>query len=104
MPDVEAVHEAWRVIIEELEADLARVASGSAPRDGRRIASADWSPPEVAGPLPEEYANYVRDLIERQREAMIRLEDARRAAADGLGALRAATSRSDDAVYLDVEG
>ena len=102
MPDHEAIHESWQLIIGELEADLARVQSGHLA--GSRIVSADWSPPSIVGPLPDEYANYVRELIERQREAVTRLEQARRVTGEHLGAVRAASSSTGEAVYLDVEG
>ena len=102
MPDHEAIHESWQLIIGELEADLARVQSGDLA--GSRIVSADWSPPAIAGPLPEEFANYVRELIERQRDAVLKLEEARRVTGEHLGALKAASTSTGDSVYLDVEG
>jgi hypothetical protein len=104
LPDHEQVHESWRLIIEDLEADLARVVSGDVGEHSQRILSANWSPPAVAGPLPDEYANYVRELIERQREAVTRLEAARRVTGEHLGALKAAASTAGESVYLDVEG
>jgi hypothetical protein len=102
LPDHEAIHESWQLIIAELEADLARVQSGDIA--GSRIVSADWSPPAIVGPLPDEYANYVRELIERQREAVTRLEEARRVTGGHIAAVRAASSSTGEAVYLDVEG
>jgi len=104
LPDHEAIHESWRLIIEQLETDLARVQSGASASNGHRVVSAQWSAPAVAGPLPDEYANYVRELIERQREAVTRLEQARRITAEHLGAVRAASAGTGEAVYLDVEG
>lgn len=104
MPEQEAIHQSWRGIIADLEADLDRLQSGDLVGVGGRLGSADWSPPAIAGPLPEEYANHVRALIERQREAVTRLEQARRVTAEHLGAVRAASSGTGDAVYLDVEG
>lgn len=102
MPDHEAIHESWQLIIAELEADLARVQAGNIA--GERIVSADWSPPAIVGPLPDEYANYVRELIERQREAVTRLEEVRRVTGEHIGAVRAASSSTGEAIYLDVEG
>lgn len=102
LPDHDEVHESWRLIIAELEADLARVQSGDVA--GSRLASADWSAPALVGPLPDEYALYVRELIERQREAVTRLEQARRVTGEHIGAVRAASSSTGEAVYLDVEG
>lgn len=104
LPDQEAINDSWRQIIDELEADLARVDSGEVAGNGGRIRSADWSPPAIVGPLPDEYANYVRELIERQREAVTRLEEARRVTGEHLSAVRAAASSTGQAVYLDVEG
>ena len=103
MADHEAIHESWRVIIADLEADLAQLQAGG-ERSSEPMRSAQWSPPAVAGPLPDEYANYVRDLIARQREAVTRLEEARRVTGEHLSAVRAAASSTGEAVYLDVEG
>lgn len=102
LPDRQAIEDSWRIILDELEADLSRVQSGDV--GGTRIVSADWSPPALVGPLPDEYANYVRELIERQREAVTRLDEARRMTAGHLAAVRAASSSRGQAVYLDVEG
>ena len=89
------------MILGELERDLARLKSG----EGGRIASADWSPPTIVGPLPDEYAHMVRDLIEQQRLTLEALEDARRTTADHLAAVKAAEpARGHQAAYLDVEG
>ena len=104
MADQEEIHESWQGIIADLESDLARVQAGTVDRDGGRISSADWSPPAIVGPLPDEYANHVRELIARQREAVTRLEDAKRVTADHIGAVRAAAFTTGEAVYLDVEG
>jgi hypothetical protein len=104
LPDHEAIHESWRGIIDDLESDLARVQAGTVGRDGGRVSSADWSPPAIVGPLPDEYALYVRELIARQREAVTRLEEAKRVTGEHLGAVRAAATSTNDAVYLDVEG
>ncbi len=101
MPDREEVNASWRMILGELESDLARLTSGEAGR----IASADWSPPTLVGPLPDEYAHTVRDLIDRQRIALEVLDDARRKTGEHLAAVRAAEpSRGQQAAYLDVEG
>ncbi|MBX3099304.1 MAG: hypothetical protein KF761_06950 [Salinibacterium sp.] len=89
----------------ELEGDLARLTSGEALDDGGRIASADWSPPTMIGPLPDEYAHAVRDLIDRQRIALEALEETRRKTGDHLAAIKAAEPvRGHQAAYLDVEG
>ena len=105
MPEHEAINASWRLILSELENDLARLNSGEVLDDGGRIASADWSPPTLVGPLPDEYAHAVRDLIERQRVALEALEEARRRTAGHLSAVRAAEpARGQNAVYLDIEG
>ncbi len=106
MPDREAIDASWRLVIGELEADLARLSSGELGGDGARIVSADWSAPAMAGPLPDEYAHHVRSLIESQRQAIEQLEEERRVAAEHLSAVRAAESTRDRSrsVYLDVEG
>ena len=105
MPDHESIGASWRLIISELEDDLARLNSGEVLDEGGRIASADWSPPTVVGPLPDEYAPAVRDLIARQRVAIEALEEARRKTAGHLSAVRAAEpARGQSPVYLDVEG
>ena len=101
MPDREEINASWRTILGELEGDLARLTSG----EPGRIASADWSPPTIVGPLPGEYAHTARDLIDRQRIALEALEDARRTTGERLAAVRAAgPSRGQQAAYLDVEG
>ncbi|MCU1577830.1 MAG: hypothetical protein JWP19_34 [Rhodoglobus sp.] len=104
MGDHEALHESWRVIIEDLETDLARLQSAPHVPMDEPMLSARWSPPAVAGPLPDEYAIHVRDLIARQRDAVTRLEEARRVTGEHLSAVRAAASSTGEAVYLDVEG
>lgn len=105
MPDREEINASWRLILEELEGDLARVKSGEVLEDGGRIASADWSPPTIVGPLPDEYAHAVRELIDQQRVAIEALEEARRKTAERLSAVKAAEpSRGHQAAYLDVEG
>lgn len=102
MPDREEINASWRLILGELEDDVARLRSGDL--EGR-IASADWSPPTLVGPLPDEYAHTVRDLIEQQRLALEALEEARRSTGDRLAAVRAAEpARGHQAAYLDVEG
>ena len=104
MPDYEAIDASWRLVIGELEADIARLNSGDLA--GTRIGSADWSAPAMAGPLPDEYAQHVRGLIEAQREAIERLEEERRIAGEHIVAVRAAekTREHSRSVYLDVEG
>ena len=105
MPEYEAINASWRLILSELENDLARLNSGEVLDEGGRIVSADWSPPTVVGPLPDEYAHAVRDLIERQRVALEALEQARRTTAGHLSAVRAAEpARGQNPVYLDAEG
>lgn len=102
MPNYEAITESWRVILAELESDVERLKTG----EPGRLTSADWSPPTIVGPLPDEYAHYVRELIEAQREAIVALEDARRQTSDRLTAVRAAsaTTATAGAIYLDTEG
>ena len=105
MPEHEAINASWRLILSELENDLARLNSGEVLDEGGRIASADWLPPTVVGPLPDEYAHAVRDLIERQRVALEALEEARLRTAGRLSAVRAAEpARGQNPVYLDIEG
>ena len=105
MPDREEINASWRLILGELESDLARLKSGEVLDDGGRIASADWSPPTIVGPLPDEYANAVRELIGQQREALEALEEARRRTGEHLSAVKAAEpARGPQPAYLDVEG
>ena len=105
MPDREEITASWRIILGELEGDLARLQSGAALDDGGRIVSADWSPPTIVGPLPDEYAHAVRELIEQQRLALEALEEARKSTGERLTAVRAAEpARGHQAAYLDVEG
>lgn len=105
MPEPAEVAASWRLILGELESDLARVASGTALEDGGRIGSADWSPPTILGPVPDEYAETVRGLIARQRLALEALEEAKRRTGEHLAAVRAAEpARGQNAAYLDVEG
>jgi alpha-galactosidase/6-phospho-beta-glucosidase family protein len=105
LPEPAEVSASWRLILGELESDLARMASGAALEDGGRIGSADWSPPTVLGPLPDEYAETVRGLIARQRLALEALEDHQRRTGEHLAAVRAAEpARGQQAAYLDVEG
>ncbi|MCU1412622.1 MAG: hypothetical protein JWR04_3329 [Rhodoglobus sp.] len=105
MPDREEINASWRLILGELETDLARLKSGEVLDDGGRIASADWSPPTIVGPLPDEYAHAVRALIEQQREAIEVLDEARRKTGEHLAAVKAAEpARGQQPAYLDVEG
>ncbi|MBU1588539.1 MAG: hypothetical protein KKH51_11415 [Actinobacteria bacterium] len=105
MPDREEINASWRMILGELEGDLARLKSGEVLEDGGRIASADWSPPTIVGPLPDEYAHTVRDLIDQQRIAIEALDEARRKTGEHLAAVRAAEPvRGHQSAYLDVEG
>ena len=104
-PDREEINASWRHILGELEGDLARLESGEALDDGGRIASADWSPPTIVGPLPDEYAHAVRELIGKQRLAIEALDEVRRRTAEHLSAVKAAEPvRGHQAAYLDVEG
>ena len=105
MPDREEVTASWRLILGELESDLARLKSGEVLDDGVRIASADWSPPTIVGPLPDEFAHAVRALIEQQREAIEVLDETRRRTGEHIAAIKAAEPpRGQQPAYLDVEG
>ena len=105
MPDREEITASWRLILGELEGDLARLESGEALDGGGRIASADWSPPTMVGPLPDEFAHAVRELIGKQREAIEAIDEARRRTAEHLAAIKAAEpARGHQSAYLDVEG
>lgn len=105
MPDREQINASWRLILGELEGDLARLKSGEVLEDGGRIASADWSPPTIVGPLPDEYAHAVRELIDQQRIAIEALDEARRRTGEHLSAVKAAEpARGHQSAYLDVEG
>lgn len=101
MPEQAAAPQSWTDIISGLEADLEVLKAGDAPPNP---ASGSWTAPTVTGPLPDEYANHVRALIEQQREVITVLEEARRRAGEHLVAVRAAETRVETAVYLDVEG
>lgn len=105
MPDREEINASWRLILAELEGDLARLKSGEVLEDGGRIVSADWSPPTLVGPLPDEYAHAVRELIDQQRLAIEALDEARRKTGEHLSAVKAAEpARGHQPAYLDVEG
>ena len=125
MADALAAVRAWREVLDRLDADLAALEAGAAGSVAESLAAAPvagppagplavgppagplaaWSPPELPGTLPEEFAPFARELIARQREVMRRLEDARARAAEELLSLRPAVARgATDAVYLDVQG
>lgn len=105
LPDRAEINASWRSLLGEFEGDLARLKSGQVLDDGGRIASAEWSPPTVAGPLPDEYAHAVRELIDQQRAAIEALEEAKRRTGEHLAAVKAAEPpRGHQAAYLDIEG
>ncbi len=106
MPDRDEIDRSWRTVIRELEADVERLRAGAPLEYDTKIASAHWSPPEMPGPLPDEYAQHVLGLIEAQREAIEHVERLRRTTAEHLDALRAVGSAQErpGSVYLDVEG
>ncbi|WP_156364039.1 hypothetical protein [Curtobacterium sp. Leaf261] len=119
---------AWQAALAELEAaagiapKAARDAVANVGSDGGSLQSGDasdgrpgaaspvppvrWSTPTDLGPLPSSLAGRVERLLAVQRDAIARVDEARRAVLGHLGALgRVEESREPSrSVYLDVTG
>ncbi|MFZ7087938.1 hypothetical protein [Curtobacterium sp. RRHDQ10] len=109
---------AWQAALAELEAaaGIAPVAArdavaNSRATDGRPVAASPappvrWSPPAGLGPLPRSLAGRAARLLAAQRDAIVRVDEARRAVLGHLGAVRSVEeSRGPSrSVYLDVTG
>jgi hypothetical protein len=119
---------AWQAALAELEAaagiapKAARDAVANVGSDGGGVQSGDasdwrhgaaspvppvrWSPPADLGPLPSSLAARVQRLLTAQRDAIARVDEARRAVLGHLGAVgRVEESREPaGSVYLDVTG
>ena len=111
-PRTEHTHAAWRAALDELEALVAEAdespsaggpatAAGPTPTTPRR-----WTPPTGLGPLPHELASRASSLAERQRGVLDRLEAARAAVLQHLGAVRSVEASHEPSrpVYLDATG
>jgi len=115
-PRTHETHAAWRAALDELEALVAEAdAFGSAT--GTRLQAGDggpaplpsprrWTPPTGLGPLPADLATRASSLAERQRGVLGRLEAARAAVLQHLGAVRTVEASHEPSrpVYLDATG
>ncbi|MEW1821127.1 hypothetical protein AB0323_10085 [Arthrobacter sp. NPDC080031] len=88
----------WSRILDRLETDLAQAVSGGEP--------GSWSPPAVAGPLPEELVEKARRILDAQLESMAMLGKVRNDALAHLDALSAVpvSQNSVRPLFLDVQG
>ncbi|NRD26620.1 hypothetical protein [Frigoribacterium sp. VKM Ac-2836] len=109
-PRTDRTHAAWRAALDELEALVAEadasLPAGEAdtatpPTEPRR-----WTPPTGLGPLPQDLATRASSLAERQRGVIGRLEAARAAVLQHLGAVRTVEASHEPSrpVYLDATG
>ncbi|KQS17310.1 hypothetical protein [Frigoribacterium sp. Leaf186] len=109
-PRGEQTHAAWRAALDELEALVAEADVPGLEGDGgptALIASPRrWTPPTGLGPLPHELASRASSLAERQRGVLDRLEAARTAVLQHLGAVRSVEASHEPSrpVYLDATG
>lgn len=113
-PRTERTHAAWRAALDELEALVAE-ADASLPAGDADTATATatattpprrWTPPKGLGPLPQDLATRASSLAERQRGVIGRLEAARAAVLQHLGAVRTVEASHEPSrpVYLDATG
>jgi hypothetical protein len=111
-PRTERTHAAWRAALDELEALVAEAdASLPTTADGSTdpavpAAPRHWTPPTGLGPLPQELSTRASSLVERQRRVLGRLEAARAAVLQHLGAVRTVEASHEPSrpVYLDATG
>ena len=111
-PRAEHTHAAWRAALDELEAlvaeaDVSPSAGGPATAAGPTSTSTPrWTPPTGLGPLPQELATRASSLAERQGRVLERLEAARAAVLQHLGAVRSVEASHEPSrpVYLDATG
>lgn len=109
-PRTERTHAAWRAALDELEALVAE-ADASLPVGDADPATPPttprrWTPPVGLGPLPQDLATRASSLAERQRGVIGRLETARAAVLQHLGAVRTVEASHEPSrpVYLDATG
>ncbi|VXB87452.1 hypothetical protein [Frigoribacterium sp. 9N] len=109
-PRTERTHAAWRAALDELEALVAEADASLPTGDGDPTAlptpARRWTPPTGLGPLPQELATRASSLAERQRDVLGRLEAARVAVLQHLGAVRTVEASHEPSrpVYLDATG
>ncbi len=89
--------EGWLAALEEMEEQVLRVERGEdVPA---------WQRPAGVGPLPPEFEQRARLLLERQRTAADRLRERLHETAQHLSAVRSVpAARAAKALYLDVSG
>lgn len=95
----------WAAILDEFEEQLARVDLLTAELEEAGIPLPLSDLAELAagsGPIPEGMRDRALSVLEAQREAMRRLERLRTDLARHIGLTRAASTRPDIAVYLDL--
>lgn len=101
-------HAAWVAALDDLELTLEEtqrlLAAGDA---GEVLASAPWTPPQMATPLPAELLDRARGLLARQHELMGLTVTAMSGARKDIVALGkvstfAGAARSERSVYLDI--
>lgn len=104
MPSSPDPHTAWAAILDEFDAQLARVDLLTAELSDAGVVLPLSDLAELVadpGPLPEHLVARARTVLTAQQEAMARLEGLRRELSRHIGVARAADSRPDVAVYLD---
>ena len=109
-PRTDRTHAAWRAALDELEA-LVTEADASLPAGDTGTPTPPtpprrWTPPTGLGPLPQDLVTRASSLAERQRGVIGRLEAARAAVVQHLGAVRAVEASHEPSrpVYLDATG
>jgi hypothetical protein len=109
-PRTDRTHAAWRAALDELEALVAdtdaSLPAGDADTVTAPTAPRRWAPPAGLGPLPQDLATRASSLAERQRGVIGRLEAARAAVLQHLGAVRTVEASHEPSrpVYLDATG
>jgi hypothetical protein len=111
-PRTERTHAAWRAALDELEALVAEADASLPAGDADTVTATAstparrWTPPSGLGPLPQDLATRASSLAERQRGVIGRLEAARAAVLQHLGAVRTVEASHEPSrpVYLDATG
>jgi hypothetical protein len=111
-PRTERTHAAWRAALDELEALVAEADASLPTGDADTVTATAstparrWTPPSGLGPLPQDLATRASSLAERQRGVIGRLEAARAAVLQHLGAVRTVEASHEPSrpVYLDATG
>lgn len=91
----------WAAILDEFEAELARVDGLTAELADAGVVLPFREPSDGVGPIPEAMRERALTVLAAQRAAMQRLERLRADLAQHIGVTRAAARRPDVAVYLD---